>query len=241
MAVGGGAVPALLAVVEVDNEGSLAVVNPHLEVCDSCGEGLYGVVGFGSGCEDVGNVYGHATKGYVSIGGVKAGGCVSFHHEVYGVAPGGVTVEFHPFAVLWLAFSVDVPVPSSPTAPVVFTCAGAEVFSNDVHVVVGYLVGCDMHCGGNGFDGDDFDGCGAWALRRVFAVVEPECVGGGLTGVDAHAAEVFLPYEGRVKRFGRPTVVGDLWISAQKVVSNDGCAVLDGVDVDSGGGEHAEF
>ena len=83
-----------------------------------------------------------------------------------GVAPVGGAVEFNPFVVWFLLDAVDVPVAAGPAAPVRFACAGTEVFGDDVHVVVGNLVGTDVHGGGYRFNGDDGDGAGARALWR---------------------------------------------------------------------------
>lgn len=72
--VGGCAIPALVLVVKVENKCSMAVVNPHLEISDSGGDRLYGVVRLGSRGENVWYVDGYAPKWNVSVCGVKACG-----------------------------------------------------------------------------------------------------------------------------------------------------------------------
>ena len=104
------------------------------------------------------------------------------------VTPRGVSIEFHPFAVLWLADSVDIPITPSPSTPVVLAGSCAKVFSNDVHVVISYFVGNDLHSSCDGFNGNDLDSGCTWALRGRFPIVKMECISGWLSGVDANPA-----------------------------------------------------
>ena len=126
-------------------KGSSAVVNPYLVFQYSSCPGVEKVVVFCVGSENIREIQRHAMKRYYLVCSVETGGGVGLHHQFYCIAPGGVDIEFHPFTIVGLPDAVDIPVSTSPSVPVCLPGAYAEVFSNDVHVVVGYLIGFGVH------------------------------------------------------------------------------------------------
>ena len=168
------------------------VEEPQFVFVHAGGVGKESVVLGAVGGEDIGEEERHTPEGDVFIGSVETGGTIGLHHDVYGIAPRGVTVEFGPFGVVHLPHPVDVPVAASPASPSIFAGADAEVFDNDVHVVVGDFIGFGIHGGKHFAYGVDGYAGVKRALWGRFAVVKMNTIGGGLLWVDMNPVVVFL-------------------------------------------------